>query len=55
MTTQDEGEDPIPTDYEIAQDAEMDPIGELAEDWGLGDDDLQLYGDYTAKVDADAI
>ncbi|MFC6725407.1 formate--tetrahydrofolate ligase, partial [Halobium palmae] len=41
--------------YEIAQDAEMDPIGELAEDWGLGDDDLQLYGDYTAKVDADAI
>jgi formate--tetrahydrofolate ligase len=51
MTTSDEGrEEPIPTDYDIAQSTEMEPIWELVEPWGLGLDDLQYFGEYTAKV-----
>jgi formate--tetrahydrofolate ligase len=55
MSSQDEGNDPIPTDYDIAQAAEMEPIWELVEPWGLGLDDLQYHGSYTAKVKHDAI
>ena len=53
--TSDEDQDPIPTDYEIAQAAEMEPIWELVEPWGLGLDDLQYSGSYTAKVKQHAI
>nr|WP_241881357.1 MULTISPECIES: formate--tetrahydrofolate ligase [unclassified Halorubrum] len=42
--------EPIPTDYDIAQSTEMEPIWELVEPWGLGLDDLQYFGEYTAKV-----
>jgi formate--tetrahydrofolate ligase len=50
MTSQDEPTEPIPTDYDIAQSTEMEPIWELVEPWGLGLDDLQYFGEYTAKV-----
>jgi len=43
-------DEPIPTDYEIASSTHMEPIWELVEPWGLGLDDLQYFGEYTAKV-----
>jgi formate--tetrahydrofolate ligase len=50
MSSEDESSDPIPTDYDIAQSTDMEPIWELVEPWGLGLDDLQYFGEYTAKV-----
>ena len=50
-----ETQEPIPTDYDIAQSTEMEPIWELVEPWGLGLDDLQYFGEYTAKVKHHAI
>ena len=50
MSSPDETPEPVPTDYDIAQAAEMEPIWELVEPWGLGLDDLQYFGSYTAKV-----
>ena len=38
------------SDIEIAQSAQMAPIQEIAEDMGLSKDDLDLYGNYKAKV-----
>ncbi|HEY5500905.1 MAG TPA: formate--tetrahydrofolate ligase, partial [Candidatus Humimicrobiaceae bacterium] len=38
------------SDIEIAQEAEMKPIIEIAESMGLVEDDLELYGKYKAKV-----
>jgi formate--tetrahydrofolate ligase len=55
MSSDDESETPIPTDYDIAQSTEMEPIWELVEPWGLGLDDLQYFGEYTAKVKHDAV
>ena len=48
-------DEPIPTDYDIAQSTEMEPIWELVEPWGLGLEDLQYFGEYTAKVKHHAI
>ncbi|NKE36159.1 formate--tetrahydrofolate ligase [Natronococcus sp. JC468] len=45
----------IPTDYEIAQDAEKRPIADVVEPFGLAADDLEPIGDYKAKVSFDAI
>ena len=39
------------TDIEIAQSAEMRPITEIAHAAGIGDDYLEQYGRYKAKVD----
>jgi formate--tetrahydrofolate ligase len=50
MSSEDESREPIPTDYDIAQSTDMEPIWELVEPWGLGLDDLQYFGEYTAKV-----
>ena len=36
---------------EIAQQAELEPIEEIAERIGLEADELELYGRYKAKVD----
>jgi len=55
MASSDETQEPIPTDYDIAQSTDMEPIWELVEPWGLGLDDLQYYGEYTAKVKHHAI
>ncbi len=38
------------SDLEIAQEAEIRPIVEIAEKIGLGEDDLELYGKYKAKI-----
>ena len=38
------------TDIEIAQEAKMLPIKEVAEKCGLTEDDLELYGKYKAKI-----
>ncbi|MFB6167216.1 MAG: formate--tetrahydrofolate ligase, partial [Haloferacaceae archaeon] len=55
MSSPNETQEPIPTDYDIAQATEMEPIWELVEPWGLGLDDLQYFGSYTAKVKHHAI
>lgn len=41
---------PVPSDIEIAQEAELKPITQLAEEIGLLPEELELYGDYKAKV-----
>jgi formate--tetrahydrofolate ligase len=41
----------MPSSLEIAQEAELRPIGEIAEDAGLEPDEYDLYGKYKAKVD----
>ncbi|MEJ2735944.1 MAG: formate--tetrahydrofolate ligase [Anaerolineae bacterium] len=46
---------PVPSDIEIAQEAEMRPILEIAADLGLSEDDLDLYGKYKAKVHLDVL
>ena len=43
------------TDLEIAQEARLRPIGEIAADLGLADDEVELYGRYKAKVSLDAL
>jgi formate--tetrahydrofolate ligase len=45
--------DPVPSDLEIAQEAKVDPILEVAERVGLGPEDLDLYGPHKAKVHLD--
>jgi formate--tetrahydrofolate ligase len=55
MSSDEENTEPIPTDYEIAQSTDMEPIWELVEPWGLGLEDLQYFGEYTAKVKHHAI
>lgn len=41
---------PVPSDIEIAQEAKMRPILEVALEAGLREDELDLYGKYKAKV-----
>ena len=41
---------PVPSDIEIAQDAVMKPIAVVAEELGIEEDELELYGPYKAKV-----
>ena len=43
------------TDIQIAQEAEMLPIKEVAEKLGIGEDDLELYGKYKAKLSDELI
>ncbi len=38
------------TDIEIAQNAELKPIGEIAKQLDILDDELELYGKYKAKI-----
>ena len=39
------------TDIEIAREAKLKPINEVASSLGLDDDKLEYYGKYKAKVD----
>ena len=39
------------SDIEIAQEAKPQDIREIAKKLGLGEDDIELYGKYKAKVD----
>jgi formate--tetrahydrofolate ligase len=44
---------PLPPDIEIARAAKMLPIEEIAAKLGVGDEDLEHYGKYKAKVSLD--
>jgi methylenetetrahydrofolate dehydrogenase (NADP+)/methenyltetrahydrofolate cyclohydrolase/formyltetrahydrofolate synthetase len=46
---------PVPSDLDIAQAAELRPILEVAESIGLSPDDLELFGRYKAKVHLDVL
>lgn len=43
------------TDIQIAQDAKMFPIIDIAKKMGLSDDDIDLYGKYKAKISLDVL
>ena len=43
------------TDVQIAQGAQMKPIKEIADQLGLSEDDLELYGKYKAKISLETI
>lgn len=43
------------SDIEIAQQNEMKPILEIAEKLGIGQDELELYGKYKAKINPDGL
>ncbi len=45
----------MPTDIEIAQSHEMQPITEIAAELGLSDTDIEPYGRYKAKVPLEVI
>lgn len=40
----------LKTDIQIAQEAQMLPIKKIAENLGIGDEDIELYGPYKAKL-----
>ena len=46
----DEKSSAVPSDLDIAQAATLNPIREIAAKVGIRDDELELYGDYKAKV-----
>lgn len=46
---------PVETDYEIAQNAAIDPIWEITEPFGLSQADVDPYGRYKAKLTPEAI
>ena len=46
---------PVPSDIDIAQEADLRPILEIAEKVGLSMDDLDLHGKYKAKVHLDIL
>jgi formyltetrahydrofolate synthetase len=45
----------MPTSLEIAQEASLRPIAEIAEELGLRPDEYDLYGKYKAKVDLSVV
>lgn len=45
----------VKTDVQIAQEAKMSPINEIAEYLGITEDELDLYGKYKAKVSLDVL
>lgn len=45
----------FPTDYEIAQQVDKQHIADIVEPYGLSRDDLELFGEYKAKVKMSAI
>ncbi|MFQ5943237.1 MAG: formate--tetrahydrofolate ligase [Anaerolineales bacterium] len=47
--------DPVPSDIEIAQEAELKPIRSLGEELGLEPQELELHGGYKAKVSLDVL
>jgi formate--tetrahydrofolate ligase len=55
MTASEDEESAVPTDYEIAQSVEMQPIWEIVEPFGLSRGDLELFGTHKAKITLDAV
>ena len=47
--------EPVPSDIEIAQAAELFPIVEVAKSVGLSEDDIDLHGKWKAKVHLDVL
>jgi len=45
----------VPSDIDIAQEAELKPIQNLAEELGLERQELELHGDYKAKISLDVL
>ncbi len=43
----------VPSDIEIAQQAKMKPIAEVAKEWGILEDEIEQYGKYKAKITHD--
>ncbi len=43
------------TDVQIAQEAKMEPILEVAKKLGIGSKELVQYGDYKAKISLDVL
>lgn len=41
---------PVPSDIEIAQEAQLKPITQVAEEMGILPDELELYGPFKAKI-----
>ncbi|HBG73892.1 MAG: formate--tetrahydrofolate ligase [Chloroflexi bacterium GWB2_49_20] len=41
---------PVPSDIDIAQEATLKPIVQIADELGIREDELELYGPYKAKV-----
>src|SRR5512139_643611 len=41
---------PVPSDIEIAQEADIRPIVQIAEELGILPNELEMYGPYKAKV-----
>ncbi len=46
---------PVPSDIQIAQNAILKPIKQVAEELGILDSELELYGDYKAKIRLDVL
>lgn len=46
---------PVPSDIDIAQASTLKPIKQVAEEMGLLPEELELYGDYKAKVKLEAL
>jgi formyltetrahydrofolate synthetase len=46
---------PVPTDIEIAQEATLKPISQIAEELGLLPSEIEFYGDTKAKVKLDVL
>jgi formyltetrahydrofolate synthetase len=46
---------PVPSAIEIAQAARLEPISRVAQQVGLKEDDLDLYGKYKAKIHLDVL
>jgi formate--tetrahydrofolate ligase len=55
MSSFDNNQESFPTDYEIAQSVEKLPITDVVESYGLEPSDLELFGEYKAKVKLDSI
>ncbi len=47
--------DTIKTDIQIANQAKMKPIGEIAKSLGIKDDELEAYGKYKAKINTSVL
>lgn len=46
---------PVPADFEIAQNATLKPITQVARELGILDSEVELYGHYKAKVRLDVL
>jgi methylenetetrahydrofolate dehydrogenase (NADP+)/methenyltetrahydrofolate cyclohydrolase/formyltetrahydrofolate synthetase len=46
---------PVPSDIEIAQEADIKPISQIAEELGLLPSELELHGRYKAKVELEVL